>query len=69
MKQCQVCQCDFEPSHNGNFLCSNTCAVRLFAARQKVRLSIKAALKALKTPEDVNNFNLSLTTIIEKVAQ
>lgn len=69
MKECQVCQRDFEPSHNGNFLCSNTCAVRLFAARQKVRLSIKVALKALKTPEDVNNFNLSLTTIIEKVAQ
>ncbi|WP_348750301.1 hypothetical protein [Pseudomonas rhodesiae] len=69
MKQCQVCQRNFEPSHNGNFLCSNTCAVRLFTARQKVRLSIKAALKALKTPEDVNNFNLSLTTIIEKVAQ
>lgn len=68
MKQCQVCQCDFEPSHNGNFLCSNTCAVRLFAARQKVRLSIKAALKALKTPEQVNQFNQSLDQLLEGAA-
>lgn len=68
MKQCQVCQRDFEPSHNGNFMCSNTCAVRLFAARQKVRLSIKAALKALKTPEEVKQFNHSLDQLLQGAA-
>lgn len=68
MKQCQVCQCDFEPSHNGNFLCSNTCAVRLFAARQKVRLSIKAVLKTLKTPEEVKQFNYSLDQLLQGAA-
>lgn len=65
MKQCQVCQCDFEPSHNGNFLCSNTCAVRLFAARQKVRLSIKAALKSLRSPEEVQAFNQILAPLLK----
>ncbi len=68
MKQCQVCQRDFEPSHNGNFMCSNTCSVRLFAARQKVRLSIKAALKVLKTPEEVKQFNQSLELLIQEAA-
>ncbi|MGF6332195.1 hypothetical protein ABH909_005073 [Pseudomonas sp. BS3782 TE3695] len=68
MKQCQVCQRDFEASHNGNFLCSNTCAVRLFAARQKVRISIKAALKTLKTPEEVKQFNYSLDQLLQGAA-
>lgn len=68
MKQCQVCQRDFEPSHNGNFMCSNTCSVRLFSARQKVRLSIKAALKALKNPEEVKQFNQSLELLIQGAA-
>ncbi|WP_156408319.1 hypothetical protein [Pseudomonas sp. Root9] len=66
---CEICGTSFEATNKNHRHCGNNCSVSLYSARKKVRVSIKAALKTLKTPEDVNNFNLSLSTIIEEVAQ
>lgn len=57
---CEICGTRFEPTNKNHRHCGNNCSVHLYAARQKVRLQIKAALKTLKTPEQVDEFRLSL---------
>lgn len=66
---CVICNTPFEPTNKKHQHCGNNCSVSLYAARKKVRQSIKAALKALKTPEEVNQFNLSLTSLLEGTSQ
>ena len=65
MNNCTICNGPFEPTNQKHKHCGNSCTVSLYAARKKVRLAIKAALKALKTPEDVNAFNQSLAPLLE----
>lgn len=54
---CEICNALFEPTNKNHRHCGNNCSVSLYSARKKVRLSIKDALKALKTPEEVKQFN------------
>lgn len=65
MNNCTICNSPFEPTNKNHQHCGNACSVNLYSARKKVRLAIKAALKALKTPEDVNAFNQSLASLLE----
>jgi predicted nucleic acid-binding Zn ribbon protein len=65
---CVICSTPFEPTNKKHQHCGNSCSVALYAARKKVRLSIKAALKALKTPEEVNQFNQTLEQLLEGAA-
>lgn len=58
---CEICSALFEPTNKNHRHCSNNCSVILYSARKKVRLQIKEALKALKTPEQVKEFQLALT--------
>jgi len=66
---CEICGTCFEATNKNHRHCGNNCSVSLYSARKKVRQSIKAALKALKTPEEVNQFNLSLTSLLEGTSQ
>lgn len=65
MNNCTICNASFEPTNKNHQHCGNACSVNLYAARKKVRLAIKAALKALKTPADVHAFNQSLALLLE----
>lgn len=66
---CEICGTCFEATNKNHRHCGNNCSVSLYSARKKVRQSIKAALKALKTPEEVYQFNLSLTSLLEGTSQ
>ncbi|MFJ7316549.1 hypothetical protein ACIQVE_28185 [Pseudomonas sp. NPDC098747] len=65
---CEICGTCFEATNKNHRHCGNNCSVSLYSARRKVRLSIKAALKALKTPEKVNQFNQALEQLLEGAA-
>lgn len=61
---CDICQAPFQPTNKNHRHCHNNCTAKLYAARKKVRLQIKEALKALRTPEQVNELNQSLSSVL-----
>ena len=61
---CDICQATFQPTNKKHRHCHNNCTAKLYAARKKVRLKIKEALKALRTPEQVNELNQSLSSLL-----
>jgi hypothetical protein len=61
---CDICQAPFQPTNKKHRHCHNNCTAKLYAARKKVRLQIKEALKALRTPEQVNELNQSLSSLL-----
>lgn len=65
---CEICGTSFEATNKNHRHCGNNCSVSLYSARLKVRLSIKAALKTLKTPEEVKQFNYSLEQLLQGAA-
>lgn len=65
---CEICGTCFEATNKNHRHCGNNCSVSLYSARKKIRLSIKAALKALKTPEEVNQFSQTLEQLLEGAA-
>lgn len=68
MNQCLVCNADFEPTNANHKYCSNLCVVRIYGLRKKVRTQINAALKSLKTPADIKEFDSSLQHVLEGAA-
>lgn len=66
---CIICKTPFQPTNRKHQHCGNICSVSLYVARRKVRLKIKETLKALKTPEEVSEFNKSLDQLLEGAAQ
>lgn len=61
---CEICGTCFEATNKNHRHCHNNCTAKLYAARKKVRLQIKEALKALRTPEQVNELNQSLSSLL-----
>jgi hypothetical protein len=66
---CDICQAPFQPTNKKHRHCHNNCTAKLYAARKKVRLQIKEALKLLKTPNEVKEFDNSLQQVLEGVLQ
>lgn len=66
---CIVCNKDFTPTDPRHKACGNACVHRIYVLRRKVRGKINAALKLLKTPADIKDFDNSLQDVLEGVAQ
>lgn len=69
MNECLVCNKSFDPTDKRHKYCSNLCVVKVYSLRKKVRLQINAALKLLKTPDDIKDFDNSLQDVLEGVLQ
>ncbi len=69
MNQCIVCNKEFTPTNANHRACGNPCVVKVYSSRKKVRLQINAALKLLKTPDDIKDFDKSLQDVLEGVLQ
>lgn len=69
MNQCLTCNADFEPTNANHKYCSNLCVVKVYSLRKRVRLQINTALKLLKTPADIKDFDNSLQEVLEGVVQ
>lgn len=69
MNECLVCNKSFYPTDKRHIYCSNLCVVKVYSLRKKVRLQINAALKLLKTPADIKDFDNSLQDSLEGFAQ
>lgn len=69
MINCLVCNADFQSTDKRHGYCSNLCVVKVYSLRKKARLQINAALKLLKTPDDIKDFDNSLQYVLEGVLQ
>lgn len=65
MENCIVCNKEFTPTDARHKACGNTCVVRVYALRRKVREQINAVLKTMKTPDALKTFDASLQDVLE----
>ncbi len=65
MRQCLVCNKEFEPVRSNHRKCSNLCCVRHYQERLKAKEKFAAILKQLKSPEALNMLNQELERMLE----
>ncbi len=65
MTNCLVCNKSFEPTDKRHKYCSNLCVVKVYSLRKRVRIQINAALKLLKTPAAITEFDNALQDVLE----
>lgn len=64
--QCISCQKEFTPTNKKHEFCGNTCVVRSYYQKEKIRNKLESLLKQLKNPEKLKELNQELNTFLDQ---
>lgn len=63
---CICCQKKFTRTNKNHKFCGNTCVVRSYYQKVKIRNKLESLLKQLKDPEELKNLNQEINTFFEQ---
>jgi hypothetical protein len=64
--QCICCQKEFVPTNKKHKFCGNSCVVRSYYQKTKIRNKLESLLKQLKDPEQLKGLNQEMDTLFER---
>ncbi|WP_288098160.1 hypothetical protein [Pseudomonas sp.] len=64
--QCICCEKEFTPTNKKHKFCGNTCVVRSYYQKVKIRNNLESLLKQFKDPEKLKELNQEMHTFFER---
>lgn len=64
--ECISCQKEFAPTNKKHEFCGNTCVVRSYYQKVKIRNKLESLLKQFKDPEKLKELNQEMNTFFEQ---
>jgi len=68
MRQCLVCNKEFEPTNARHRYCGNTCVQRICVHRKAIRSKVHQIVKTLRTIESLQLLDSRLEEMLENIA-